>query len=445
MSAVAIAFQKQGYKVTGSDVGFYPPISTYLKESGIEFYPGWHPEKIGHPDLVVVGNVASSSNLEWQYVQKHSIPYKSYPEVLAEYFIKPNSIVCAGTYGKSTSTALLTWILKEAGMDPSYMFGALSQNNIPAAEITNSHWSIMEGDEYKTARWDNRAKFSHYSPTHLLLTSVIWDHADIYPTEVKYIEAFQGLVDALPQNGLLVVTEQAAARLQIRSDINTFTYSQNAKHDYSYNNIELSSKGLSFTIEHQSSSYHLQTHTLGTYMADNITACFALAHQIGIAPEKIITAIQSFKGMKRRLEKRFDGKITIFDDIAHSPPKASSILETLHTVYTGKIIAVFEPNTGNRYPEAVPQYDYAFKDASEVIIPRLTAIKKSLDQNIMEGQDLARVIQKTHPHTQHIEDDEKLIEHITKTAQPGDIVVFMGSHGFRGMIEKIILHYENSK
>lgn len=129
MSALAIAFKKQGHTVTGSDAGFFPPISTHLKNNDIVFYPGWHPDlmtKDGVPDLIVVGNVASSTNPEWKYVQENKLNYKSYPEVVAEFIIKPNSIVCAGTYGKTTTSALLAWILTDAGYDPSYLFGGLT-------------------------------------------------------------------------------------------------------------------------------------------------------------------------------------------------------------------------------------------------------------------------------------------------------------------------------
>ena len=151
MGALALAFKRQGYRVTGSDVGFYPPISTHLAESGVEYYPGWHPEKlqlrtleesfagqVGRPDLVVVGNVASSNNPEWLAVQQNNIPYCSYPELVRDYIIKTNSIVCAGTYGKTTSTTLLAWILKATGYDPSYMFGGLSPGNFPAAALSHS-------------------------------------------------------------------------------------------------------------------------------------------------------------------------------------------------------------------------------------------------------------------------------------------------------------------
>jgi UDP-N-acetylmuramate: L-alanyl-gamma-D-glutamyl-meso-diaminopimelate ligase len=445
MSALAIAFHKKGYKVTGSDKGFYPPVSTYLKDAGIEYYPGWHVDKMtadGDPDLVVVGNVAGSKNPEWVYVQEKKLEYKSYPEVIAEFFVKKNSIVAAGTYGKSTSSAILAWILKENGFDPSHMFGGVPINNMPSAELTDSEHSILEGDEYKSARWDARPKFAHYSPTHLLLTSVVWDHADVYPTETSYIDAFEQLVKSIPEDGLIVLSAKVTHDLPAFQDLNdcpVVTYGKTDDNDYQYFDVETSKDGISFKIKHGSSIFSIQTSALGDYMADNMTGCFALAHEIGIAPENIIKSLKTFKNIKRRLEKRYDGDVTVFDDIAHSPKKAEAVLRSLRSVFDGHVIAVFEPNTGNRMAESIPGYANAFNNADTVIIPRLSHIKKDPNKSeALEGQTLANVIAETHQDVHYMQDDEKLIDFLTTKTKEGDAIVFLGSHGFRGMIESLV-------
>lgn len=462
MSALALAFKRAGWIMTGSDVGFYPPISTHLKDENVDYYPGWHPERVlakfkngGSPDqIVVVGNVAGSQNPEWLYVQEHKLTFKSYPEIIEDFFIKTNSIVCAGTYGKSTSTTLLTWILQQSGFNPSYMFGGLSQNDLPAARLTDSYtatdWSVVEGDEYKASRWDTGPKFAYYAPTHLLLTSIIWDHADVYPTEASYINAFQKLFDMVPKKCLRVLSEQAKSVLDNNAgltslfkilsarDSTAVTYGRKEANDYFYTNIIQTAAGITFDIIHKNKTYTVVSSCLGDYMADNITGCFALADQIGIAPEKIIAAIATFRGMKRRLEKRLDGSITIFDDIAHSPAKATSVLQTLKNSYPGKLIAVFEPNTGNRRPEAIPGYDNAFAAAGEVIIPRLTKVKQADNEPTpLEGIDLATIIKKTQPKTAYIDDDTELVARLA-ASKPGTTIVFLGSHGFRGMIETLV-------
>lgn len=441
MSALAIAFHKRGFKVTGSDKGFYPPVSTNLQKNNITFYPGWHVDKMtadGNPDIVVVGNVASSTNPEWLYVKEHNITYYSYPEVVAEFLIKQNSIVCAGTYGKSTTSTLMTWIMSEARKDPNYMIGGIPQNKLEPAKLTDSDWSIIEGDEYKSARWDMRPKFAHYSPTHLLLTAIKWDHADIYPTEKLYIETFRNLAEQNKDN-LFIISDQAKKALDINFGI---TYGpEDSNSDYIYKNINLTKSGISFEISHENNIYKINSSSLGKYMADNITACFAMADQIGLDKELVIKAIASFKNIKRRLEKRFDNPCDIYDDIAHSPEKVKSILATLKEVYSGKVIAVFEPNTGNRKPEAIPGYDSAFNDANLVIIPRLSRVKQSSDPNdkTLDGLELSEVIKKTNQNTLFIKDDEELVQTIKNniTSKQDDVIVFLGSHGFRGMIEDV--------
>ncbi|MBT4121132.1 MAG: hypothetical protein HOD54_01525 [Candidatus Magasanikbacteria bacterium] len=437
MSALALAMKKAGHNVTGSDKGIYPPISTYLKESGVDYYTGWHPEKMGKPDLVVVGNVAGSTNPEWLHVQENNLEYVSYPELIEKFFIKENSIICSGTYGKTSSTALLTWILKQAKLDPTYMFGGISLNDIPAANLTNSKYNILEGDEYKSARWDLQAKFFHYHPTHLLLTSCQWDHADVYPTEESYFDAFQELINDMPKSGLIVASEKIKdSRLRIKDYM---SYGPSDDSDYQYKNVIATKDGLEFSIINNSKTYNLKPKTLGSYMADNMTGAFAMAHELGIEPDVIIKALESFKNIKRRLEKKLDGDITVFDDIAHSPDKAKSVLETLRKIYNGKIFAVFEPNSGNRQEESISGYDNKFKQADEAIIPRLTHIKRDPNKPApLDGEKLTEVISKTHSNANFINEDEKLINYLIENTTPGDVIVFLGSHGFRGMIDQLV-------
>jgi len=459
MSALALAFHRKGYKVTGSDKGFYPPVSTHLKNAGVKYYPGWHPEKMtkdGDPDLVVVGNVAGSKNPEWLYVQENNIEYKSYPEVIAKFFVKENSIVCAGTYGKSTSASLLSWAFKENGFEPSYMFGGISLNNMPSAKLTElagrngvEPCSILEGDEYKSSRWDNGPKFTHYSPTHLLLTSVVWDHADVYPTEKSYVDAFEKLVKNLPKDGLLVLSAKVVHDQPYFVDLpkcNVITYGRTKDNDYQYTNVQTTKEGVTFDIYNNSNIYNIRTNCLGDYMADNMTGCFALAHQIGIEPKKIIESFKTFKNIKRRLEKHYGNGITIFDDIAHSPKKAEAVLRSIRNIYDEKIIAIFEPNSGNRRKESVPGYGNKFVSADEVIIPRLTRIKRDPDKPApLDGQGLTDVIAQTHNNVKYINDDEELIKYLIQNTTNGDVVIFLGSHGFRGMIEQLINKLKNKQ
>jgi UDP-N-acetylmuramate: L-alanyl-gamma-D-glutamyl-meso-diaminopimelate ligase len=442
MGSLALAMKKQGHEVSGSDVGFYPPISTYLKKNKIDYYPGWHVEKMtknSKPDLVIVGNVASSNNPEWLFVQKNKIKYFSYPELIENFFLKKNNIICAGTYGKTSTSALLAFILKKANFKPSYMFGGLAQNKkFLSAEINKGDYSVLEGDEYKTARWDEKAKFFHYHPTHLLLTALKWDHADIYKTEKDYFDAFQKLINDLPKDSLLILSENIKNNIKIPK-IKIIKYGKNIKSDYFYTNLKQTKKSIKFEINFSKEKIKIDSPMLGDYMAENICACFAMAHSIGIDKKIIQKAIKEFAGLKRRMEKRLEAKITIIDDIAHSPVKASSVLKNLQKIYKGKIYAIFEPNTGNRKIASLPSYKNAFKNADEVIIAKLTQVKTDLNdpEPPFDGKKLSEIISSSHKNCHYIEDDNELINYLVKNTRKNDVVVFLGSHGFRGMIDEL--------
>jgi UDP-N-acetylmuramate: L-alanyl-gamma-D-glutamyl-meso-diaminopimelate ligase len=447
MSALAILWKKKGWKVTGSDAGFYPPVSTHLEQNQINFYAGWHPEKMtidGDPDLVVVGNVAGSENPEWQYVQTHNIEYVSYPELIARELVKKNSIVCAGTWGKTSTTALLAYVLKKSGLKPAYMFGGLSLGLPYAADDEGGDWSVLEGDEYKTGKDNPEAKFFSYRPTHLLLTGLSWDHFDMYPTEESYYEAFDKLLANMPENGIVVACEndQNIKRVIESAKCEIVKYGTGENYEYNYSDVLMNKNGIQLIIESNGIEYKISSPMLGEYMAENICAVFAMAREINIPENIIIQAIGEFGGIKRRLEKRGTTNIgaDIFDDIAHSPTKAKSALGAIKKIYNGKIIAIFEPNTGNRQISSAPSYDRAFENADEVIVPRLTKIKinEQTKDSVMDENKLAEVIGQTHPNVKIIENDDELIEYLKQKTTAEDAVVFLGSHGFRGMIEKMV-------
>lgn len=464
-SALAVAFHERGVKVTGSDKGFYPPVSTYLSKHGIRYHAGWHPEKLeeyGRPDIIVAGGSGTSlSNPEIMHAKKQKIPLLSFAEALGKYIVKENSIVTAGTWGKTTSSALLSFILIKSNLKPSYFTGGLSLSH-PTGAIDDSPWSVVEGDEYQVAIWDKRPKFACYSPTHLMLTSVSWDHADLYPTEKQYFQAFEKLVADVPKTGtLLVCNDNSGVHKVMKVAKRPFiSYGKTTEADYYYHDVKSTKNGLQFkvTVEHPKNStkkqvFEIRTPMLGSFNAENITGCFAMATEIGIPSEKIISAINDFQGIKRRFEKRLDGEIddvsskgvTVFDCHAPTPEKAAVILETLREVYEKKIIAIYEPNIGGRRRETASQYNGAFERADIVIIPKLTKLKVASDDEKsaksdapLEGDELTKIIEKTHSDTRYLDNDDGVVAYAASHAKKGDVIVFLGSHGFRGMIEAVV-------
>lgn len=456
-SAIAIAFHKIGWKVTGSDKGIFPPVSTELEKHKIDFYVGWHPEKIivsgKKPDIIMTGGSGTSpNNPEVIFAKENNISVYDYPKVLEDYFIKNNSIVTVGTWGKTTSSSLLSYILIQAKMDPSYFTGGLSLSHDTGA-ISTGDWSVVEGDEYQVSISDKRPKFVYYHPSHLLLTSVSWDHADLYPTEESYFKVFHELVekpklivacnDDVGVNSVLAndLSGRKVGGDEIKNgDKKIVTYGKTPQADYSYHSIVHTKQGLSLKIKNGENEYEIKSPMLGRFNAENITGAFAMAVEIGIKPEIAIQAITDFKGIKRRFEKRFEGDVTVMDCHAPTAEKASSILESTREVYDKKIIAIYEPNIGGRQRSSSSMYDNAFNNADMVIIPRLSPLKVAEGdiERPMEGDELAQTIAQTHKNVVYIGDDTELVRVAKDTAKKGDIIVFLGSHGFRGMIEETV-------
>jgi len=455
-SALAIAFHKKGYKVSGSDKGFFPPVSTELEKAGVNFYAGWHVEKMcadEDPDVVIVGTASGRTNPETIYAEEKGIPIYSFAEAIGEFFVRKNSIVCVGTWGKTSSSAILSYIMDKAGLDPSYMFGGISLSHEGSAKLSNSEWSVFEGDEYKSSPKDNTPKFVYYRPNNLLLSSVSWDHADLYPTEESFFAVFEKLISTIPQNGVIVACNDnlGVQKLISRTNQKFITYGRNNA-DYVYSDFKQSLEGIELKIrDSKGNIYEIRSELIGEFQAENITGCFAIAKEIGIDAQDIINAIKDFKGLKRRLEKRLNAKdnarkIMIFDDIAHSPEKVSYILKALKDICNSKITLVFEPNIGNRKKEIEKKYDNAFKDADEVIIPRLTKLKIPEDESNLpvEAEGLCAIISKTHSNAKSITNDNELVDYLDKNTKEGGIIVFAGAHGFRNMIEETVEKIKNN-
>jgi UDP-N-acetylmuramate: L-alanyl-gamma-D-glutamyl-meso-diaminopimelate ligase len=446
-SAIAVALNNAGYKVTGSDKGIYPPVSTYLDEAQIKYYVGWHPEKMienGVPDIIISGGSGTSeTNPEIMKAKELGKEVISYAEAVGKMLAKKRSIVCVGTWGKTTSSALLSFVMIKANLNPSYFFGGLSLSH-QSGSLTDSDWSIFEGDEYQSSITDKQAKFFHYKPTDLLMTSISWDHADLYPTESEYVDCYRKLLKKIPNQGKIVscLDNQMLETLLIEENKKHVTYGKDSRADYRYENIIHSKDGLTLDIVYKAKKYKIKSSMIGSYNSENIAGVFAMANEIGINPEIIIGSIAQFKGIKRRFERRLSGDITILDCLAPTAEKASSVLASAREIFHNKIIAVYEPNIGGRQKSSISMYKDAFKNADEVIIPRLTKLKvdskQSAEEKALEGDELAHYISETHKKAYYIDNDDTLVEHLKNVTKKDDVIIFLGSHGFRGMIENAV-------
>lgn len=443
MAPVAKMYLDLGWQVSGSDVAFWPPMSDYLRQNpAIRFYPGWHPEKIGQPDLVIVGNFIGPNNPEFKYIKEKNMPFQSYPEALREHVIKEKSIVVAGTYAKTTISALLIWILENQGLNPSYMSGGILNNMPDGVRSTDSKWSVVEGDEYPASRWEVKSKFFYYQPKCLVLTSADWDHMDIFKTEADYIDNFRKLVAQIPTDGIIVANKVGTNLNLILNDAPCPVVYYKDKADY---HISLVTRELNnfFMVENKAKGFleEFETSLVGLFNIDNLLAGISVANELGFDIDKLKSSVASFKGVRRRLDirgKSAQGAI-IVDDLAHSPVKAKGAIMALKDWYpNSQLYAIFEPNVGSRTKESLDSYNQAFKFADEVIIPRLSTIKSRPGEERLDGQALADHIKKTSGQTKYIGDDDELVGYLKQKTQAGDVIVFLGSHGFRGMIEELL-------
>jgi len=440
-SGLAVMFKYEGSKVTGSDKGFFPPISKFLEKYDI-------PIGIG---------LKSDKNIEYQEAKRLGLTIKTFPEILAEYVIADESIVVAGTYGKTTISAVLVDIMKNANIDISYMYGGLNVNmdQTIMAKKDNTRFSIVEGDEYMTSLKDNSSKFFHYKTKYLILHSCQWEHPDMFPTEQSYVENFRNYVRKIPNDGFIVANANDKNVVDVVKDSScrVIYYSANKLNAFALPDwyLEKSSKPLPTFIRFKDDPSNLEIipyerKIIGEFNEENFLAGSVMAYELGVKKEYIQDTISEFKGIKRRLEIKIQSdQFLIIDDFGSSPPKANGSLQALRSDYPdSKIIAIFESNTGNRTEASIPTYKDAFKLADEIIFPRFT-ILPSIDKKRFNAEELIEYLKPFYDNITYVGDDDVLVNLLVKEIELGEavhkVIVFMGSHGFRGMIEKLNTYF----
>lgn len=471
---VAKVFQEMGWFVTGSDSQFLPPASNLLEEYKINTAEGYNFKHLtrefwetkipnlaeqgvsSNPDLVLFISHLTTKNKEYLYARKKGLTIKPYAQILGEYLIKPESIVVAGTAGKTTTTALITFILQSLGIDPSYMIGAEVLDISDSLKITNTKFSVIEGDEYHNpdAEVEGNAKFLEYRPKYLVLTSIGWEHQDIFPTQQMYLEEFKKLVDLVPAEGVIVANanDENIDKVLVGAKAKVIRYSSNDK-DTSWKVVKgkTSSKIYdprgNFVME-------FKTNLLGDYNLENILASVVVVLNIsseaipldvireGTGSLKVIAkAVTDFRGAKKRLEKLYeDENLTVIDDFGVAPTRAINSLATLKETYPKhKIIAVFEPNSGSRPMDSklfASMYKGAFNDADEVLIPDLSTASDGL----VETDEMVDRMNLLKFRAKHVSNPE-IVDYLLsrKTEEQGKLlIVFFSSYRLTEVAEKLI-------
>ena len=446
MGALACMLKDRGLQVTGSDTNVYPPMSRFLEEKGIAVMTGFDASNLEHrPDLVVVGNAVSKDNPEVVVVGQMGLAYCSMPQAVNHFAAAgKRQILVAGTHGKTTTSSLLAWILHYAGRDPSFIIGGLLSNFGSNYRTGSGDCIVLEADEYDTAFFDKGPKFLHYTPDAAVLTSIEFDHADIYRDLEHVREAFGTFVRSIPSSSLLVHVDDDAnvADLAGQAACHRRTYGLQPESVWHLSDIVIDPPETSFRASRKGKIFGtFRTRMIGHHNLKNMLSAIAVADYLEVAPEVIAEALKQFAGIRRRQEIRGEKNgIIVMDDFAHHP---TAVKETLRAVKAhfqqSRVIAVFEPRT-HASMRKVFQNNYVsvFDPADRICIRKPSMLKKVPEKERLSSRQLVADLKSRGLEATHFEDTETIIDDLSRSSQPGDVILIMSNGGFDNIHERLL-------
>src|SRR5213082_1939413 len=395
MGSVAAALQERGFKVSGSDESVYPPMSTFLEERGIKLHRGYGQENIPNDaDVVIIGNAMKRGNPEVEAVLNRKLFYLSLPEVLKGYFLRGrHNLVVTGTHGKTTTTALLTWIMEKAGRKPGYLIGGLPKNFGQGARLNDSKYFVIEGDEYDTAFFDKRSKFIHYLPELLIVNNIEFDHADIFRDLDEIKLSFRRLLNIVPQNGMVLLNGDDPNCVDVAKDCLAQMVGVGLSKNCAQRirDVAYSAERSRFKLGDDVFEIPL----VGEFNVHNAAMAAMAARFYDVPKTKIGIALKSFSGIARRQEVRGEARgVKVIDDFGHHPTAISQTLEALRHRYPGcRVWAIFEPrsNTTRRavFQKELPE---AFKHADGVFISQVARLEQIPEAERLHPEQLVKEI-----------------------------------------------------
>jgi len=431
MGGLAVLARAAGHKVTGCDANVYPPMSTQLEAQGIALIEGFGPEQINlQPDLFVIGNVVTRGNPLMEEILNRGLPYASGPQWLREHVLQGRWVLgVAGTHGKTTTSAMLAWILEHAGMNPGFLIGGVPQNFGVSARLTEMPFFVIEADEYDTAFFDKRSKFVHYAPRTAVLNNLEYDHADIFPDLAAIETQFHHLVRTVPGNGLIVANggEAALDRVLARG---AWTAVERFGGNGVWQAGAADAQGAFDVLHAGAVQGRLVWQLLGEHNRQNALAAIAAARHAGVPPALAIEALGRFENVKRRMEIRGTARgVTVYDDFAHHPTAIATTLAGLRRkAGKARILAVIEPRSNTMklgvMKQALPG---SLQDADHVYC-------YSGGLNWDAAAALAPLGDKAEVHA----DLDALVKAIARAAQSGDQVLVMSNGGFGGIHDRLL-------
>jgi UDP-N-acetylmuramate: L-alanyl-gamma-D-glutamyl-meso-diaminopimelate ligase len=445
MASLAGMLREQGFQVSGSDAAAYPPMSDFLKSLGIPVSQPFAAQNLEpKPDLVVVGNAISRGNVELEYLLNERIPFCSLPQLLHGEFLKGKEVlVVAGTHGKTTTTSMLAWIFEFAGTNPSFLIGGIAENFGRSFQLGEGKYFILEGDEYDTAFFDKGPKFLHYFPDGLILTSVEFDHADIYKDLEAVETSFKRLVNLLPQRGRIVAFDagDSIQRCVEKAFCPVERYGKSDAASWRIENLQFSTQETLWTVTKDGLRWADFTFSLaGEYNVWNATAAAALASHCGISPDTIASALKSFKSVKRRLEVKAEvNGMTIIDDFAHHPTAIAVTLSALRARYAARRLwAILEPRS-NTLRRNVFQHELAssLSIADEIVIANVFKSESIPEHERLDVNAVASELTGRGHRARVLENVDAIVSICAPEMRSGDVIAILSNGGFGGIYEKL--------
>ncbi|MDG2939223.1 UDP-N-acetylmuramate:L-alanyl-gamma-D-glutamyl-meso-diaminopimelate ligase [Bisgaard Taxon 10/6] len=434
MGGVAIIAKQMGYQVTGSDINVYPPMSTFLEQSGIKIIPNFDVEQLQPaPDMILVGNAMKRGNPCIEYMLENRLPFTSGPQWLHDNLLRNRWVFAvSGTHGKTTTTGMLSWILDQNGLEPGFLIGGISGNFGVSSRLGNSDYFVIEADEYDTAFFDKRSKFVHYNPKTLIINNIGFDHADIFDDLKAIQRQFHHMIRTMPQSGL-VLSNAAETSAKETLAMGCWSAQQFVGEEQEWYAERITNDCSQFAVFHHGEKVAEVTwNIVGQHNMHNALMAIAAAHHAGVSVENSAKALAGFVNAKRRLEVKGEvNGVTVYDDFAHHPAEIQATLTALRDKVGGgvRILAVLEPRSntmkmGHHKDEIAPalvRADHVYLLQPDNIPWEVVDIANNCIQPASCTADL-----------------DKLADMIVAEAHPSDHILVMSNGSFGGIHQKLL-------
>ena len=434
MGGVAIIAKQMGYRVTGSDINVYPPMSTFLTENGIEIIPHFETSQLQPaPDMVIVGNAMKRGNPCVEYILDNQLPYTSGPQWLHDNVLRERWVLAvSGTHGKTTTTGMLAWILEQNGLSPSFLIGGIAGNFGVSARLGESNFFVIEADEYDTAFFDKRSKFVHYNPKTLIINNLSFDHADIFDDLKAIQRQFHHMIRTIPSSGL-ILSDKTEQSVKETLDMGSWSHKQFLGEEQEWYAQRISNDCTHFAVFHKGEkTAEVNWSIVGQHNMHNALMAIAAARHAGVSVENACAALATFVNAKRRLEVKGEvNGITVYDDFAHHPEAIQATLTALRDKIGGsvRILAVLEPRS-NTMKMGIHKDDIAPS------LVRADYVFVLQPDNI--PWDVSDITNKCLQPAKWTANLERLVDMVVAEAQPTDHILVMSNGSFGGIHQKLL-------